>query len=149
MGSLWFNKQLSALIGFVNILFIVSTITKRNKEIIENIKLKSREGFFLERGASSEIMSTLRGDRACKKNWEAEGVTWCLNGTAQIPTVPLPHEKRMVTQMKFPHFSLFSPFKNSHFSHFFELLIFRSEFFNITWPNKPCFWHFLYLDLKF
>ena len=35
------HKQLSALIGFVNILFIVSTITKRSKEIIENIKLKS------------------------------------------------------------------------------------------------------------
>ena len=35
------NKQLSALIGFVNIFFIVNTITKRSKEIIENIKLKA------------------------------------------------------------------------------------------------------------
>ena len=36
-----YKYKLSALIGFVNILFIVTTITKRSKEIIENIKLKS------------------------------------------------------------------------------------------------------------
>jgi len=61
--------------------------------------------------------------------------------TAQIPPVPLPHEKGMVPQMKFlqslkvkqyKNFSLFSPFKNSHFPQLFEVLIFGSEFFNIT-----------------